>query len=53
MVHSLGELLLVFPPELEFLGAEDASLLLESLGDLSGGVVDVDNSVLFHGDFSF
>lgn len=33
-----------------FGSTEDTGLLLESLGDLGVGVVDVDDSVLFHGD---
>ena len=51
----IGELLLVLSPQLELVGAEDASLLLECLGNLGGGVVDVtDNgsgSGLFHSNY--
>ncbi len=37
---------LVFAPELEFVGAEDGSVLLESLGDQSGVVIDVADGTL-------
>lgn len=42
----IGEHGLVFAPELEFVGAEDGGVLLESLGDQSGVVIDVADTVL-------
>lgn len=50
--HHLGagEVLAVGSPLPVFGSTEDTGLLLESLGDLGVGVVDVDDSVLFHGD---
>lgn len=50
--HHLGagEILAVGSPLSVFGSAEDTSLLLESLGDLGVGVVDVDDSVLFPSD---
>ena len=46
---SAGEVLAVSSPLSVFGSAEDTGLLLKSLGDLGVGVVDVDDSVLFHG----
>lgn len=50
--HHLGggEVLTVGSPLSVFGSTEDTGLLLESLGDLGVGVIDVDDSVLFHGD---
>lgn len=49
--HHLGagEVLAVGSPLSVFGSAEDTGLFFKSLGDLGVGIVDVDDSVLFHG----